>query len=87
MNILCATKNSPPEAVGENCSQSAMEILMAMWWNSYYSKFGSEIWKWLAILGISFFICIFNFLLMLRLYSSVNKNYVIYNVNFVFSSL
>ena len=42
-----ATKNSPPEAVSEDWSQSAREIL---WWNSYYSKFG-----WLGILGISLF--------------------------------
>ena len=51
--------------------------LMTMWWNSYYDKFGSEIWKWLGILGISIFIWFFGFLQMLWLYSSVNKNSVI----------
>ena len=38
IHFLCATKNSSPEAVGEDWSQSAKEILwwnlMTMWWNS-----------------------------------------------------
>ena len=51
--------------------------LMTMWWNSYHSKFGSEIWRQFGILGISFFIRFFNFLQMLWLYSSVNKKSVI----------
>ena len=64
-------------------SQSAWEILwsnlMTMWWNSCYSKFGSEIWRWLGniLLGTSFFRWCFNFLQMLWLYSSVNKESVI----------
>ena len=59
------------------CQGNLVVKLMTMWWNSYYSKFGSEIWRQFGILGISFFIQFFNFLQMLWLYSSVNKKSVI----------
>ena len=76
--IFCVcSKNNPLEAVGKDWSESAREILwwnlMTMWWNYYYNKFVVEVWRWLGILGISFFI-FFNFFQIFRLCSSVNKN-------------
>ena len=55
-----------------------------IWWRCdeihiYYSKFESEIWRWIGniLLGLSFFIWFVNFLQMLRLYSAANKKSVI----------
>ena len=48
-HFLRVTERSPPEALRKGWSQSARcqrnlkMNLMTMWWNSYYSKFGSEI--------------------------------------------
>ena len=59
------------------CQGNLVIKLMTMWWNSYYSKFWSEIWRWLGILGLSFFIWFFNRHQILWLCSSVNKKSVI----------
>ena len=72
--FLCATKKSSRSSRRRLISKGNLVMkLMTMWWNSYYSKFGSEIWRWFGILGISFFIQFFNFLQMLWLYSSVRN--------------
>ena len=71
------SSRSSQQRLISKCQGNLVMKLMTMWWNSYYSKFGSEIWRWLGILGISFFIWFFNFLQMLWLCSSVNKKSVI----------
>ena len=81
IHFLLATKKSPPEISRQRliskCQWNLVMKLMAIWWNSYYRKFRSGIWRWFGILGISFFIRFFNFRQMLWLYTSVSKKSVI----------
>ena len=91
MYFLCAKKLSSRSSRRRLILKylgNLVKNLMTMWWNSYCSKFDSEIWRWLGILGISVFIWFFNFLQILWRYSSVNKKSVIENGNnFIVSPL
>ena len=87
--VRCKKKSSrsSQQRLISKCQGNLVMKLMKMWWNSYYSKFGSEIWTWLGIWGISFFIWFYNFLQMLWLYSSIDKKPIIYVNNFIVSPL
>ena len=87
--VCCKKKSSrsSQQWLISKCQGNLVIKLMKMWWNSYYSKFGSEIWTWLGIWGISFFIWFYNFLQMLWLYSSMDKKPIIYVNNFIVSPL
>ena len=46
--FLCATKKSSRSSRQRlilKCQGNLVMKLMTMWWNPYYSKFGSEIWR------------------------------------------
>ena len=59
------SSRSSQQRLISKCHGNLVVKLMTMWWNSYYSKFGSKIRRWFGILGISFFIRFFNFLQIL----------------------
>ena len=62
----------PPEAVGEDWSQSVTEILwcnlVSMWWSSYYTQFGSEIWRWLGNILLGVYHFSYDFLVFFKCY-------------------
>ena len=61
--FLCATKRSSRSSqrrLISKCQGNLVVKLMTMWWNSYYSKSGSDIKRQFGILGISFFIRFFH---------------------------